>query len=159
MSSERRRAMDGPLARAVGQAGEPKEPDEGGRNPVEANGLASCSAQPSHPSPTPQSGRLRLTANRPYDVAASRPLPSPPLRRGGSQSIGTSKERGRTPPNRYDRRLPVQRGPGRPYRPKKGSQSLNTGCNPACLTASATSPSGRASWMANCSNSSSSPSA
>lgn len=31
MSSERRRAMDGPSARAVGQAGEPKEPDEVGR--------------------------------------------------------------------------------------------------------------------------------
>ncbi|AYO64827.1 hypothetical protein E3D14_02130 [Aeromonas salmonicida subsp. salmonicida] len=27
MSSERRRAMDGPSARAVGQAGKPKEPD------------------------------------------------------------------------------------------------------------------------------------
>lgn len=31
MSSERRRAMDGPLPRAVGQASEPKEPDEVGR--------------------------------------------------------------------------------------------------------------------------------
>ena len=31
MSSERRRAMDGPSARAVGQAGEPKEPDAVGR--------------------------------------------------------------------------------------------------------------------------------
>ncbi|VXA76958.1 conserved hypothetical protein [Aeromonas salmonicida] len=73
MSSERRRAMDGPSARAVGQAGEVKEPDEvgrisggglsfgdfslatqrkvtrpspkGGRNPFEASGLASCTAK------------------------------------------------------------------------------------------------------------------
>lgn len=50
-------------------------------------------------------------------------------------------------------------GPGRPYRPRKGSQSLNTGCNPACRTAAATSPTGRSSWMANCSSSSLSPSA
>ena len=48
---------------------------------------------------------------------------------------------------------------GRPYRPKNASQSLNTGCNPACRTASATSPRVRSSWMANCSNSSLSPSA
>ena len=73
MSSERRRAMDGPSARAVGQAGEPKEPDvsrankrgrrplvtlglskvtrpspKGGRNPIEAGGLASCTARPCH---------------------------------------------------------------------------------------------------------------
>ena len=66
----------GPSARAVGQAGEPKEPDEvgringgglsfgdfslatqrkvtrpspkGGRNPFEASGLASCTAKPCH---------------------------------------------------------------------------------------------------------------
>ena len=50
-------------------------------------------------------------------------------------------------------------GRGRPYRPRKGSQSLNTGCNPACRTAAATSPTGRSSWMANCSSSSSPPSA
>ena len=50
-------------------------------------------------------------------------------------------------------------GRGRLYRPKKGSQSLNTGCNPACRTAAATSPTGRSSWMANCSSSSLSPSA
>ncbi|MNX74518.1 hypothetical protein D3C86_1059610 [compost metagenome] len=77
MSSERRRARDGPSAHAVGQAGEPKEPDEvgrisggglsfgdfslatqrkvtrpspkGGRNPFEASGLASCTARPCHP--------------------------------------------------------------------------------------------------------------
>jgi len=74
MSSERRRAMDGPSPRAVGQVGEPKEPDEvgrisggglsfgdfslatqrkvtrprpkGGRNPVEGRALVSHAAQP-----------------------------------------------------------------------------------------------------------------
>ena len=81
----------GPSARAVGQEGEPKEPDvsrankrgrrplvtlglskvtrpspKGGRNPVEASGLASCMAKPCHP-PITRNGRLRLTANRPYD--------------------------------------------------------------------------------------------
>ena len=76
MSSERRRAMDGPSARAVGQAGETKEPDEvgrisggglsfgdfslatqrkvtrpgpkGGRNSIEEGVLASCVAKPRH---------------------------------------------------------------------------------------------------------------
>lgn len=43
---------------------------KGGRNPVEASGFASCTAKPSHPLPTQQSGRLRLTANRPYDCTA-----------------------------------------------------------------------------------------
>ena len=71
MSSERRRAMDGPSARAVGQVGEPKEPDvsrankrgkrplvtlglskvtrpspKGGRNPVEGSALVSHGAKP-----------------------------------------------------------------------------------------------------------------
>lgn len=175
MSSERRRAMDGPSPRAVGQAGEPKEPDEvgrisgvgrsigdfslatqrkvtrpspkGGRNPVEASGLASCTAKPCHHTTAPaanaipRNGRLRLTANRPYDCTAQPCL------------LATGTASGWTPGCRR------QRGRGRPYRPKKGSQSLNTGCNPASLTASATSPSGRASWMANCSSSSLSPSA
>lgn len=166
MSSERRRAMDGPSARAVGQAGEPKEPDEvgrisggglsfgdfalatqrkvtrpgpkGGRKPFEASGLASCTAKPCHRlSP----GRLRLPANRPYDCTAQPCL------------LATGTESGWTPGCHR------QRVPGRPYRPKKGSQSLNTGCNPACRTAAATSPTGRSSWMANCSSSSLSPSA
>ncbi len=162
----------GPSARAVGQAGEPKEPDvsrankrgkrplvtlglskvtrpspKGGRNPVEASGLASCTAKPCHHTTAPaanaipRNGRLRLTANRPYDCTAQPCL------------LATDTESGWTP------ECHRQRGPGRPYRPKNGSQSLNTGCNPACLTASATSPSGRASWMANCSSSSLSPSA
>ncbi|MNQ64033.1 hypothetical protein D3C85_784370 [compost metagenome] len=114
MSSERRRARDGPSARAVGQEGEPKEPDvvgrisggglsfgdfslatqrkvtrpspKGGRNPFEAGGLASCTARPCHhtTAPTantmPRNGRLRLTANRPYDGAGcikTPPQPSP----------------------------------------------------------------------------------
>ena len=71
MPSERRWAMDGPSARAVGQEGEPKEPDvsrenkrgrrplvtlglskvtrpgpKGGRNPIEDGVLASCVAKP-----------------------------------------------------------------------------------------------------------------
>ncbi len=71
MPSEWRWAMDGPSARAVGQEGEPKEPDvsrankrgrrplvtlglskvtrpspKGGRNPVEGRALASHAAQP-----------------------------------------------------------------------------------------------------------------
>ena len=99
----------GPSARAVGQAGEPKEPDEvgrisggglsfgdfslatqrkvtrpspkGGRNPFEASGLASCTAKPCRIPPQKlQSGRLRLTANRPYDGTASpHQDPSPAL--------------------------------------------------------------------------------
>ena len=186
MSSERRRAMDGPPARAVGQAGEPKEPDEvgrisggglsfgdfslatqrkvtrpspkGGRNPVEANGLASCTAKPCHRlSP----GRLRLTANRPYDgneKPHKDPSPALPFAGEGAKA---------SPPARcVAERRPIvipgaagKGGRGRPYRPKKGSQSLNTGCNPACRTAAATSPTGRSSWMANCSSSSASPSA
>ncbi|EKB24588.1 hypothetical protein HMPREF1170_00853 [Aeromonas veronii AMC35] len=175
MSSERRRAMDGPSARTVGQAGEPKEPDEvgrisggglsfgdfslatqrkvtrpspkGGRNPFEASGLASCTAKPCHHTTAPaanaipRNGRLRLTANRPYDCTAQPCL------------FTTGTESGWTPGCHR------QRGRGRPYRPKKGSQSLNTGCKPACRTAAATSPTGRSSWMANCSSSSASPSA
>ena len=156
----------GPSARAVGQAGEPKEPDEvgrisggglsfgdfslatqrkvtrpspkGGRNPFEASGLASCTAKPCHRlSP----GRLRLSANRPYDYMAR-----PCLLATGTESGWTPDATGKG-------------GRGRPYRPKIASQSLNTGCNPACRTASATSPRVRSSWMANCSNSSLSPSA
>ena len=128
---------------------------KGGRNPFEASGLASCMAKPCH-SPIPRNGRLRLTANRPYDAnEMSHKDPSPALPFAGE---GASKERGRTAPNRYAGRR-RQRGRGRPYRPRKGSQSLNTGCNPACLTASATSPRDLSSWMANCSSSSLSPSA
>ena len=73
MPSERRWAMDGPLARAVGQEGEPKVPDvsrankrgrrplvtlglskvtrpspKGGRNPVEGRAPASYVAKPRH---------------------------------------------------------------------------------------------------------------
>ena len=94
----------GPSARAVGQEGEPKEPDvsrankrgrrplvtlglskvtrpgpKGGRNPFEASGLASCMAKPCHP-PITRNGRLRLTANRPYDAnEMSHKDPSPAL--------------------------------------------------------------------------------
>jgi len=128
---------------------------KGGRNPFEASGLASCAARPCH-SPIPRNGRLRLTANRPYDAnEMSHKDPSPALPFAGE---GASKERGRTAPNRYAGRR-RQRGRGRPYRPKNASQSLNTGCNPACRTAAATSPTERSSWMANCSSSSLSPSA
>ncbi len=159
----------GPSPRAVGQVDEPKEPNEvgrirggggrsigdfslatqrkitrpspkGGRNHFEASGLASCTARPCH-SPITRSGRLRLPANRPYDCTAAPSL------------LATGSESGWTPGCHR------QRGHGRPYRPKNGSQSLNTGCNPACRTAAATSPTGRSSWMANCSSSSLSPSA
>ncbi len=188
MSSERRRAMDGPSARAVGQAGEPKEPDEvgrisggglsfgdfslatqrkvtrpspkGGRNPFEASGLTSCTAQPSHPSHTPQSGRLRLTANRPYDGnEISHQDPSPTLPFAGEEAKASPPARCVTEHRPTMPDATGKGGRGRPYRPKKGSQSLNTGCKPACRTAAATSPTGRSSWMANCSSSSLSPSA
>jgi hypothetical protein len=43
---------------------------KGGRNPFEASGLASCTAKPCH-SPITLNGRLRLTANRPYDSVAT----------------------------------------------------------------------------------------
>ena len=192
MSSERRRAMDGPSARAVGQAGEPKAPDvsrankwgrrplvtlglskvtrpgpKGGRNPFEASGLASCTARPCHHTTAPaantmpRNGRLRLTANRPYDAnEMSHKDPSPALPFAGEGAKGS-------PPARcVAERRPIvipgaagKGGRGRPYRPRKGSQSLNTGCNPACRTAAATSPTGLSSWMANCSSSSLSPSA
>ena len=54
---------------------------KGGRNPVEASGLASCTAKPCRIPPQKlQSGRLRLTANRPYDGTASpHQDPSPAL--------------------------------------------------------------------------------
>ena len=106
-----------------------------------------CTAKPCHHTTDPaangipRSGRLRLTANRPYDCTAQACL------------LATGTESGWTPGCHR------QRGPGRPYRPKNASQSLNTGCNPACRTASATSPRARSSWMANCSSSSLSPSA
>ena len=120
---------------------------KGGRNPLEASGLASCTAKPCHHTTAPvanaipRNGRLRLTANRPYDCTAQPCL------------LATGTASGWTPGCHR------QRERGRPYRPKKGSQSLNTGCNPACRTASATSPRVRSSWMANCSSSSLSPSA
>ncbi len=184
--------MNGPSARAVGQVSEPKKPDvsrankrgrrplvtlglskvtrpspKGGRNPFEANGLASCTAKPCHHTTAPaanaipRNGRLRLTANRPYDGnETSHQDPSPALPFAGEGAKAS-------PPARCvaERRpivIPGAAGKGgrsRPYRPKKGSQSLNTGCNPACRTAAATSPTGRSSWMANCSSSSLSPSA
>lgn len=72
-------------------------------------------------------GRLRLPANRPYDCTAQPCL------------LATGTESGQTPGCHR------QRGRGHPYRPRKGSQSLNTGCNPACRTAAATSPTGRSS--------------
>ena len=134
---------------------------KGGRNTFEASGLASCTAKPCQPSHTPQSGRLRLTANRPYDgneISHQDPSPALPFAGEGAKA---------SPPARcVAERRPIvipdaagKGGRGRPYRPKKGSQSLNTGCNPACRTAAATSPTGRSSWMANYSSSSLSPSA
>ncbi len=166
MSSERRRAMDGPSARAVGQAGEPKEPDEvgrisggglsfgdfalatqrkvtrpgpkGGRNPFEASGLASCTAKPCHHTTAPAANTIPRNGRLHGAAVPAR------HRHGVWLDAGMS---------------PAKGGRDRPYRPKKGSQSLNTGCNPACRTAAATSPTGRSSWMANCSSSSASPSA
>ncbi len=175
MSSERRRAMDGPSPRAVGQAGEQKEPDEvgrisggglsfgdfslatqrkvtrpspkGGRNLVEASGLASCTAKPCHhttaPAPTPCLGT---------DDYAYR-LIDPTIARRSRACLPQARSLAERPDTTG------KGGHGRPYRPRKGSQSLNTGCNPACRTAAATSPTGRSSWMANCSSSSASPSA
>ena len=54
---------------------------KGGRKPFEASGLASCTAKPCRIPPQKlQSGRLRLTANRPYDGTASpHQDPSPAL--------------------------------------------------------------------------------
>ncbi len=139
---------------------------KGGRNPFEASGLASCTAKPCHHFPAretansstlhgeavpphndpcanaiPRNGRLRLTANRPYDCTAQ-----PCLLATGTASGWTPDATGKG-------------GHGRPYRPKNTSQSLNTGCNPAWRTVSATSPRALSSWMANCSSSSLSPSA
>ncbi len=136
MSSERRRAMDGPSARAVGQAGEPKAPDvsrankwgrrplvtlglskvtrpspKGGRNPVEANGLASCTAKPCHHATAPaanaipRNGRLRLTANRPYDCTAQPCL------------LATGTESGWTPGCHRQRGMAAPIGPKTPPSP------------------------------------------
>ena len=188
MSSERRRGRNAPSARAVGQAGEPKAPDvsrankwgrrplvhflkraglskvtrpspKGGRNPFEASGLASCTARPCH-SPITRNGRLRLTANRPYDgneISHQDPSPALPFAGEGAKESPSARCVAEHRPTMPD--ATGKGGPGRPYRPRKGSQSLNTGCNPACRTAAATSPTGRSSWMANCSSSSLSPSA
>ncbi len=54
---------------------------KGGRNPVEASSLASCAARPCRIPPQKlQNGRLRLTANRPYDAnEMSHKDPSPTL--------------------------------------------------------------------------------
>ncbi len=99
MSSERRRAMDDPSARAVGQAGEPKEPDKvgrisggglsfgdfslatqrkvtrpspkGGRNPFEASGLASCTAKPRHHTTAPAANAI--SRNGRLRLPANRP--------------------------------------------------------------------------------------
>lgn len=66
MSSERRRAMDGPSARAVGQAGEPKEPDEVGR--ISGGGLSfgdfSLATQRKVTRPSPKGGET-LRGQRP----------------------------------------------------------------------------------------------
>lgn len=133
---------------------------KGRRNPVEASGLASCTAKPCHPSDTPQSGRLRLTANRPYDgneISHQDPSPALPFAGEGAKESPPAKCVAEHRPTMPD--ATGKWGHGRPYRPKKGSQSLNTGCNPAWRTAAATSPTRRSSWMANCSSSSLSPSA
>ncbi len=87
MSSERRRAMDGPSPRAVGQADEPKAPDvsranKWGRRPLvhflKRAGLSKVTrpgpkggrSRAIHNPQKLQSGRLRLMANRPYDCMA-----------------------------------------------------------------------------------------
>ncbi len=135
---------------------------KGGRNPFEDNGLVSYSAQPSHLSPTPQSGRLRLTANRPYTDATlphQDPSPALPFPGEGAKASQPARRETEQRPTVMTGSCQAKGGPGRPYRPKKGSQSLNTGCNPACRTAAATSPRVRSSWMVNCSSSSLSPSA
>ena len=85
MSSERRRAMDGPSARAVGQAGEPKEPDEVGR--ISGGGLSfgdfSLATQRKVTRPSPKGGRnpFEATASRPARqsrATTQRPLPPTP---------------------------------------------------------------------------------
>ena len=130
---------------------------KGGRNPFEANGLASCTARPCHRlSP----GRLRLTANQPYDgneISHQDPSPALPFAGEGAKASPPARCMAEHRPTMPD--ATGKGGRGRPYRPKNASQSLNTGCNPACRTAAATSPTGRSSWMANCSSSSASPSA
>ncbi len=115
---------------------------KGGRNPFEASGLASCTAKPCHP---------QSPHNRADDYAYR--LIDPTIARQGRACSPQARSLARRPG------ATGKGGRGRPYRPKKGSQSLNTGCNPACRTAAATSPRARSSWMANCSSSSLSPSA
>ncbi|MNS09985.1 hypothetical protein D3C72_414870 [compost metagenome] len=96
--SERRWAMDGPSARAVGQRGEPREPDAGGRtsggglsfgdfslatqrkvtrqaaqrrrNPVKDGVLASCMAKPCHLGVGPHSSGNEVI--QPLTLALSR---------------------------------------------------------------------------------------
>lgn len=145
---------------------------KGGRNPFEASSLASCTAKPCHyttapaANAIPRNGRLRLPANRPYDCT-THPVCWASLRSAPTYHRCRLRLSLRSPTftaNSYC--VPALLSPIcvwpreiTLYLPKNGSQSLNTGCNPACRTAAATSPTGRSSWMANCSSSSLSPSA
>ena len=115
---------------------------KGGRNPFEASGLASCAARPCRI--PPKNCKADDYAYRLIDPTIARRSRAclPQARSLAGRRDATDKG-----------------GRGRPYRPKNDSQSLNTGCNPACRTAAATSPTGLSSWMANCSSSSASPSA
>ena len=118
--SERRWAMDGPSARAVGQECEPKEPDvsrakkrgrrplvtlglskvtrpspKGGRNPVEGEALASCAVKPCHHF---QSANVRIRcAIRTYDSITPGdygfPHPDPLPRGEGTKTLGVATSR------------------------------------------------------------------
>ncbi len=121
---------------------------KGGRNPFEASGLASCTAKPCHHTTAPVANATYLGT----DDYAYR-LIDPTIARQGRACLPQARSLAGRPDTTG------KEGPGRPYRPRKGSQSLNTGCNPAWRTAAATSPTGLSSWMANCSSSSSPPSA
>jgi len=119
MPSERRWAMDGPSACAVGQEDEPKVPDvsrankwgrrllvtlglskvtrpgpKGGRNPVEGGALASCVAKPRHHI---QSANVRIRcAIRTYDSITPGdygfPHPDPLPRGRGDKDAGSGNK-------------------------------------------------------------------
>ena len=125
MPSERRWAMDGPSVRAVGQTGEPRKPDaggrtsggglsfgdfslatqrkvtrpspKGGRNPVEDGVLASCMAKPC------QSSGLR---HRVMMLPTPHPGPLPPRGEG----IRAKPHRGRRPRVLRGEAVPLRRG-------------------------------------------------
>ena len=125
MPSERRWAMDGPSVRAVGQTGEPRKPDaggrtsggglsfgdfslatqrkvtrpspKGGRNPVEDGVLASCMAKPC------QSSGLRHRV-----MMLPTPHPGPLPQRG--EGIRAKPHRGRRPRVLRGEAVPLRRG-------------------------------------------------